>query len=178
MCQSCFVLESLMTSGSYNLSTSSSAEILEPRRHRFEEDTEFRTECCTVSCSLHVVQCWLVPVLTIIFCKKKLLWWELSDVLIYRYSNVSCGVFLLLGSLRRMIGYFNGVRYGFHITKWTLISIKQWWVTSVAFGLYCTSISFRQVAVVGWRICSWVICDYFSSPVACKVPFITINTSQ
>lgn len=66
----------------------------EPWVNGFDGDTPFRANCSKVwSHSLHNFWQW-VSVFVPICCKRKLLWWWLSKVLIYEYSRMSLGVIL------------------------------------------------------------------------------------
>lgn len=94
-------LELSTISGSYHLPTSSPGETPEPWGETLDKDISFRTECFKVSCSLKVVPLWS-SLLTTIYCKKKFLWWGLSDTLIYRDSCMSLEVTLLLCFLNRI----------------------------------------------------------------------------
>lgn len=92
-------LESLTTSGSYNHSISSSTENPESSRKRYDKYIPFTAEYSEVSRSLNIVQ---LCICVTTFCKK-LLWWELSTSLIYKYSNMRLGVILLLSFFSRIM---------------------------------------------------------------------------
>lgn len=123
-------LESSITPGSYNISASSSIQTPELWGKGFNEIVPFRTEDSKVSCSLYIVQLW-VSVLVPLYCKKKVLWWQLTEPLIHRYSNMSLGNIFLLCSISviRVVGFLlgldgeplscswllNSIVYGFHL---------------------------------------------------------------
>lgn len=84
-----------------------------------------------------------------IYWRKKLLWWELKNVLISDYKDKSLGDSLILYKLNRIIvlnsqvgpmiclstglGHENGDRYGFHLIEQTSNPIRNCLVTPLAF---------------------------------------------
>lgn len=67
------------------------------REDGFDNDMMFRADCSRVSlCPLSSCESFLIT-------KKQLLWWGLSDVLHYGYSNMLLRVVLLLCSFSRII---------------------------------------------------------------------------
>lgn len=80
------------SSDSCNLSTSSSAWIPDPWGEWFNEDIPFRIECSKVSYSLHILHFCVSASVPIDY--KKLLWWWLSEKLIYVNSRMSSGIIL------------------------------------------------------------------------------------
>lgn len=68
----------------------------------FNKDISLSIKDFTVSHALHNMQVW-VTVLITIYCKKKLFWWEVSNVLIYGYNNTLSGLGLFLYSLSGVV---------------------------------------------------------------------------
>lgn len=89
----CELLCASTLSDSYNLSAFSSTYIPEPQGEGFDKGTPFRAECSKVLHSLLIA----------VHCKRKLLWWGLSEGLIYGCSGMSLGVIWLLRSFSRTV---------------------------------------------------------------------------
>lgn len=167
-------------SSSYNLSLSSSAKTPEPWGKGLYKGIPFRTQCSTLRA---IAQCTL-PVLLSIHCKKKLLWWGLHSVIIYKYSNMPLGVIWLLCSFSRIIvlafplGPTTYVVSGFSDASSTwhrcyfleyLNPINTWWLILQCLCSYCTSMACRQITKF--------VADSLSPPVVNKVLSSSMNTS-
>lgn len=83
-------LEKAASSGMPRAETLSMSSLQRALSLEFNKDIIFNIKYSTVSHSLHIMQVW-VTVLITIYCKKELLWWEVSNVLIYGYNNTLFG---------------------------------------------------------------------------------------
>lgn len=114
------------------------------------------------NCESLILICW----------KKWLLWWALSDALIYGYRDMSLGVFCLPCSFSRVIVA------GFPLSLWPLqyqvlghftvscVVFIAWsgpFIQLKAIGYSCivrttiAAVYWGQVIVIGHRVCIWVI---------------------
>jgi hypothetical protein len=92
---------------------------------RSDIDAQFRAEYSMVSYSLSLDQFW-ASVLTIIYFKRKLIWWESRDPPIYRHIKKSLGAslilcsFLFLGPMTCLVtglGPDNGANYDLYLVE-------------------------------------------------------------
>lgn len=86
-----------------------------PQGKGFNEDNPFRSECSKVSYTSSTVQLW-VFVSVLIYCSRRLLWWWLSETLIYGYTRMLLAVIVLLHSLSI------AVVFGFPLGAWPIES--------------------------------------------------------
>lgn len=84
-------LKIIHTSGSYNLSAPSLTSLSFEGRNTIK--TSYSGLNAPKSLFLHTVPLWLS--VNLIYCKRKLLWWRLSDAVLYVGNSMSLGVVLL-----------------------------------------------------------------------------------
>ena len=128
-------------------------------------DIPLRVEYSNVSHSLYIVHLQF-SMLIAIYCKK-LLWLGLSDILVYGHRSLSLSVILLLWSFSRIIavdfplgsiessilGYFSSV--SFYLMDWA--NLKNVVGNSHNSLSLLYQVSCRKLAIVGFRVHSWVI---------------------
>lgn len=110
---------------------------------RAGKDIPLRVEWSKVSHSLSTIQL-CIPMLISIYTKKKLFWWMLNKLLIYRQSNLSLGIILLLCSFNRMIEVsFPELTSSL---KWSQICDLKYIL------LYCSNFSSCQITICMWLL--------------------------
>lgn len=108
--------------------------------------------------------------------QKTFIWglFTIENVLMNGYSLSCLEIILLLCSFTRIIerdfspkgtwpswsqvlGRVSSIKYEFHLMEWPLSPFRTWLVTPVTWAALLLSLSWRQVAVLGHRVWSWVV---------------------
>lgn len=145
-----------MTSASYNLFPPISQWSLSLRNREWHIDIPFMDENSAVSYSLHADQSCLSKLMSI-YCKEKLLWWVLSDVWIYEYSDVIMSHFNTMSNYLNNSTGFSPRAYDLSSHRLLTLIMMLGMVTyhSASLKSNCKGVGYYH-NIHATMICSWV----------------------